>query len=344
MRIVLDAMGGDYAPPVAVEGAVMAAREFGIEVVLVGREDEVRTELAKHDTSGLKLPIVHASQVIEMQEHPAAAVKAKPDSSMVVGMKMLRRGEADAFVSAGNSGGVLAAALFHLGRIKGIKRPALSTIYPFFDKEKKAASYCFLIDVGANAECKPENLLQFALMGHVYAEKILGIENPRIGLLSNGEEETKGTVVVQEAHQLLKQSGLNFIGNVEGKDIPMGMADVVVTDGFTGNVVVKLSEGLAMALFSFLKVEIEKRPLATLGALLARPAFKAMAKVLDYREYGGGALLGVDGVVIIAHGRSDAIAIKNAIRVARKAVETRMIEAIKQGLEELLPSIPGKGA
>ena len=335
MRIALDAMGGDHAPPAAVEGGVLAAREFGIEVVLVGREDEVKAELAKYDTSGLKLPVVHASQVIEMEEHPSAAVKAKPDSSMVVGMKMLKRGEVDAFVSAGNSGGVLAAALFHLGRIKGIRRPAISTVYPSYGDPEKGVSYSFMLDVGANTECKPEYLLQFALMGHVYAEKVMGIPNPRIGLLSNGEEETKGTVVVQEAHQLLKRSGLNFIGNVEGKDIPMGMADVVVCDGFTGNVAVKLSEGLAKALFELLKAEIKKRPLAMLGAMLAKPAFKAVAKTLDYREYGGGALLGVDGVVIIAHGRSDAIAIKNAIRLAKKAVESGMLETIKEGLKEL---------
>ncbi len=329
MRIILDAMGGDYAPPVAVEGAVMAARELGVEVVLVGREEDIQTELARHDTRGLSLPIVHASQVIEMHEHPAAAVKAKPDSSMVVGMKMLKQGEADAFVSAGNSGGVMAAAIFHLGRIKGIKRPALATPYP------TTKGYCFLIDVGANTDCKPEYLLQFALMGHVYAERVMGIKNPRIGLLSNGEEETKGTVVVQEAHQLLKASGLNFIGNVEGKDIPAGMADVVVSDGFTGNVVVKLSEGLAMALMGIIKEEMKKRPLAILGGLLAREAFKAVARRLDYREYGGGPLLGVDGVVIVAHGRSDAVAIKNAIRAAKKAVEGGILTAIKEGLAEL---------
>ncbi|MEA3459931.1 MAG: phosphate--acyl-ACP acyltransferase, partial [Chloroflexota bacterium] len=193
MKIVLDAMGGDYAPQVAVEGAVMAAREYNLEVILVGHKDEIKAELNKHDTKSLSLPIVHTSQVIEMKEHPAAAVKAKKDSSMVVGMNLVKSGEADAFVSAGNSGGVMAAALFHLGRIRGIKRPALSTIYP------TAKDFCFLLDIGANADCKPEYLLQFALMGSVYAEKVLGIENPRVGLVSNGEEETKGSILVQEA-------------------------------------------------------------------------------------------------------------------------------------------------
>jgi glycerol-3-phosphate acyltransferase PlsX len=326
MKIVLDAMGGDHAPPVAVEGGVWAAREYGIEVILVGREEDVRRELARHDTSGLSLPIVHASQVIEMEEHPAAAVKAKKDSSMMVGMDLIKRGEADAFVSAGNSGGVMAAALFRLGRIRGIKRPALSTVYP------TTPGLCFMLDVGANTDCKPEYLLQFAYMGVAYAERVLRIANPRVGIVSNGEEETKGNILVQEAHQLLKKSGLNFIGNVEGKDIPAGMADVVVTDGFTGNVIGKLSEGLAESLLSVIKEEIKKNPLATVGALLSKPAFDKVKKRLDYAEFGGAPLLGVDGVVIVAHGRSNAKAIKNAVRVAKQAVEGEMLAAIKEGI------------
>jgi glycerol-3-phosphate acyltransferase PlsX len=328
MKIVLDAMGGDHAPPVAVEGGVWAAREYGIEVILVGREEDVRRELAKHDTSGLSLPIVHASEVIEMEEHPAAAVKAKKDSSMVVGMDLVKRGEADAFVSAGNSGGVMAAALFRLGRIRGIKRPALSTVYP------TTPGLCFILDVGANTDCKPEYLLQFAYMGVAYAERVLGIANPRVGIVSNGEEEGKGSILVQEAYQMLKKSGLNFIGNVEGKDIPAGMADVVVTDGFTGNVIGKLSEGLAESLLHLIKEEIKKSPIATVGALLARPAFEQVRKRLDYAEFGGAPLLGVDGVVIVAHGRSNAKAIKNAVRVTKQAVEGGMLAAIKEGLQD----------
>ena len=327
MRIVLDAMGGDYAPPVAVEGGVWAAREYGIEVMLVGREEDVQRELAKHDASGLSLPIVHASQVIEMEDHPAAAVKAKKDSSMVVGMDLLKRGQADAFVSAGNSGGVMAAALFRLGRIRGIKRPALSTVYP------TTPGRCFMLDVGANTDCKPDYLLQFAYMGAAYAERVLGIASPRVGIVSNGEEEGKGSILVQEAYQLLKTSDLNFIGNVEGKDIPAGMADVVVTDGFTGNVIGKLSEGLAESLLSVIKEEIKKNPLATVGALLSKPAFDKVKKRLDYAEFGGAPLLGVDGVVIVAHGRSNAKAIKNAVRVAKQAVEGEMLAAIKEGLQ-----------
>jgi len=329
MKIVLDAMGGDYAPPVAVEGGVWAARECGVEVILVGREEDVQKELAKHDTSGLSLPIVHAGQVIEMEEHPAAAVKAKKDSSMVVGMDMVKRGEGEAFVTMGNSGGALAAALFRLGRIRGVKRPALSTVYP------TATGFCFMLDVGANTDCKPEYLFQFAHLGAAYAERVMGIANPRVGIVSNGEEEGKGSILVQEAHQLLKSSGLNFIGNVEGKDIPAGMADVVVTDGFTGNVIAKLSEGLAASLLGIIKEEVKKNPLATIGALLSKPAFNQVKTRLDYAEFGGAPLLGVNGVVIVGHGRSNAKAVKNAVRVAKRAVEGGMLAAIKEGLQNL---------
>ncbi len=329
MRIVLDAMGGDYAPAVVVDGGVQAAREYGVEIVLIGRREAVEPELARFDTAGLPLHLVHASEVIEMDEHPAQAVKTKRDSSMVVGMQMVRRGEADAFVTMGNSGGALAAALFHLGRLRGIKRPALSTVYP------TGKGPAFIIDIGANTDCKPEYLLQFAVMGSVYAERVLGIANPRVGILSNGEEEGKGNFLVRDATPLLKSSGLNFVGNVEGKDVPAGLADVVVTDGFTGNVLIKTSEGVAAMLLEILQREIKARPLAVLGALLAKQAFRAVKRVLDYSEYGGGALLGVDGVVIVGHGRSNAKAVKNAVRVARAAVEGKVLEAIRTGIEAM---------
>ncbi|MEA3345047.1 MAG: phosphate acyltransferase PlsX [Chloroflexota bacterium] len=329
MKIVLDAMGGDHAPEVAVEGAVRAARELDVEIPLVGQPEAVQSELAKHDTTGLYLPIIPASQVVEMDEHPAAAVRAKPDSSMVVGMELVKNKEAQALVSAGNSGGVLAAALFQLGRIQGIRRPALSSILP------TRGGRCFFLDGGANTDCKPEYLLQFALMGSIYAQKVMEIENPRVGIVSNGEEEGKGNILVQETYQLLKESPLNFIGNVEGRDIFRDMADVVVTDGFTGNVIVKTSEGVATMLMEVLRKEIRKRPLAMLGTLLARPAFQAAAKLLDYREYGGGVLLGVKGVVIVAHGRSDAQAIASAMRLAKRAVEGEVVSAIQAGLAEL---------
>lgn len=327
MRILLDAMGGDHAPQVTVEGAVWAARDFGVEVVLVGREEDVRGELAKHETAGLPLTLVHAGEVVEMHEHPAMAVRAKRDSSMVVGMKMLKQGEVDAFVSMGNTGGVLAAALLHLGRIPGVMRPALSTVYP------TVKGFCFMLDVGANTDCRPQWLQQFALMGSIYAERVLGVERPKVGLVSNGEEETKGSQLVQEAHQLLKETpGLHFIGNVEGKDIAPGMADVVVTDGFTGNVIIKLSEGLAWMFKTMVREELKRSPVALLGGLLARGAFDGLAERLDYAKYGGAPLLGVDGVVIIGHGRSNALAVRNAIRVAKQAVESRVLEVIKEGL------------
>lgn len=327
MKIVLDAMGGDQAPAVTVDGGVRAARSLGVNIVLVGREDVVNHELAKRDTVGLDLPVVHAGEVIGMDEqHPASAAHSKKDSSMVVGMQLVRRREADAFVSAGNTGGVLAAALFHLGRIKGVQRPALSTVFP------TRTGYCFLLDVGANADVKPEYLYQFAVMGAAYAERVLGFENPRVGLVSSGEEPGKGSQLVQEAFELLARSDLNFIGNVEGKDIPRGLADVVVTDGFTGNVIIKLSEGVGGLLMEIIEEEIRRRPLAMAGALLAKSAFDAVKGRLDYRKYGGGALLGVDGVVIIGHGRSDAAAVARAIEVAQQAVEQNIVEIIRMGI------------
>jgi len=336
MRIVLDAMGSDRAPGPDVAGAVQAAQRFGQEIVLVGREKEIERELASHDTDGLPLSVVHAGQVVEMHEHPSQAVRSKPDSSMVVGMALVRDGKADAFVSAGNSGGVLAAALTgagRIGRIKGIRRPALSIIFPTL------AGKSLMLDVGANTDCKPEWLVQFALMGAVYARKVLGIETPRVGLLANGEEDTKGNAVVQKAHLILKQLDLNFVGNVEGKDLTRGMADVVVSDGFVGNVAVKTAEGVASMLFSLMRSEIKASLLTTLGGLLAKPALRSVAKKLDYREYGGGPLLGVNGIVIVAHGRSDALAIRNAIRVAIDAVDKALVEAIRQDIEEAMTAL-----
>jgi glycerol-3-phosphate acyltransferase PlsX len=268
-----------------------------------------------------------------MDEHPAAAVKAKKDCSMVVGMELLKRHEADGFYTAGNSGGALAAALFRLGRIRGIKRPSISTVFP----SQTPQGYCFLLDIGANADCRPDYLLQFAIMGSIYAERVLGVANPRVAILSNGEEEGKGNQLVQETVPLLKDGGFHFVGNAEGKDIPWGHADVVVTDGFTGNVIIKLAEGVSKYLLDLLKTEITSSNVSKVGAMLAKPAFDQVKKRLDYREYGGAPLLGVDGVVIVGHGRSDARAIRNGIRMAAQAVENGVLEAIKQGLAEREP-------
>lgn len=330
MKIALDVMGGDCAPAAVVHGAVWAARDFGLTVQLVGRPEAIKAELAKHETAGLDLPIIPANEVIEMHEHPSAAVKNKKDSSMVVGMRSVKAGESDAFVTAGNSGGALAAALFGLGRIKGIKRPALSSVFPNDSKY----GYCFILDIGANTDVRPDYLLEFAIMGHYYASQVLNIPNPRVGLLSTGEEEDKGSMLIQEVTPLLKASNLNFVGNVEGKDIPTGLADVVVTDGFTGNIYIKGAEGVASMIQKRLEQEIRARPLAMMGALLARSAFRALKTKLDYREFGGGPLLGINGVVIIAHGRSDAYAIRNAIRVAKQAAEKDIVGVIARGLSE----------
>jgi len=342
MKIVLDAMGGDHAPGVVIDGAVMAAREYGLEIVLVGREETIRTELARHDTTGLKLPVVQASQVVEMEEH-TEAVRRKSDASMVVGMRLVRDGQADAFVSAGNSGAAMAAAILRgigMGRIRGIRRPALATYYPV------APTPVLLLDVGAQADCKTEYLLQFAQMGAIYAERVMGISNPRVGIVSNGEEADKGSMLVRDTYPLLEAGGLNFVGNVEGKDVAKGMADVVVTDGFTGNVMVKLTEGVVSFLFKYIKGELtgggwNKFALVLMvpglvltlpGWLLLAPTLRRIARRVDYAEYGGAPLLGVDGVVVIAHGRSNAKAIKNAVRQAKQAVEGEMVAAIKDGL------------
>ena len=328
MKIVVDAMGGDHAPAVVVDGAVQAARDLGLEIILVGKQEPVESELAKYDTAGLAISLHHASEVIEMDDHPAAAVRAKKDSSMVVAMEFVKGGEADAFFTAGNSGGALAAALFRLGRIRGIKRPAISTIFPSLAPQ----GYCFILDIGANADCKPEYLVQFAHMGSIYAERVLGVSNPRVAIVSNGEEEGKGNLLVKDTVPLLRASKLNFVGNAEGRDIPAGQADVIVTDGFTGNVIIKLAEGVSRMLLDILKEEITSSNLSKMGALLAKPAFDQVRSRLDYREYGGAPLLGVDGPVIIGHGRSDARAIRNGIRMAAQTVENGVVEAIVQGM------------
>lgn len=327
MRIVLDAMGSDNHPAADVAGAVMAAREWGDEIIIVGQEDVVHRELAGHDTSGLKLEVVHASEVIGMDDKPAEAARAKKDSSMYVGMNLVRDGKADAYVTAGNTGGVLAVATLHtLRRIPGVQRPAVTGVFPL------PAGEVVVLDVGANVDCKPEYLLQFAVMGSVYARAVLERENPRVALLSNGEEPYKGSALVKEAYALLGQSNLNFIGNLEPKEIVFSRADVVVADGFAGNVFTKTLEATAKMLTGAIRDEIKAGLVTSLGGLLAKPAFKRIAKQLDPGEVGGLPLLGVNGVVIKAHGRSDARAIKNAVRQARKAVQGGVVEAIRNGL------------
>ncbi len=340
MRIVVDAMGGDHAPSVVVAGALAEARERGTEIILVGVEEQIRAELARHgDVTGLPIEVVHASEVVEMAEH-TMAVKAKRDSSMMVGMRLVKEGRAAAFASAGNSGAVMAAALFVLGRIPGVERPALGSIYP------AAPVPCLLLDIGANADCKPEYLLQFAIMGQAYARVIFGLAEPTVGIVSNGEEPDKGSMLIRETYPLLQKSGLKFVGNVEGKDIGRGMANVVVTDGLTGNVIVKLTEGVVAFLGRMLKQEftgglrnkiglaltIPGLILALPGLALLYPSLRGLRKRVDWREIGGAPLLGVNGVVVIGHGRSDARAIQCMIRMAEKSVEQNLVSAISAAI------------
>lgn len=326
--IAVDAMGGDHAPGVVVDGVVEAVRELGARVALVGSEETIRAELRRHQAEADdRIVVVAASEVIEMAEHPAQAVRQKTDSSIVVGMREVKAGRAAAFVSAGNTGAMLAAGLFHLGRIPGVERPAIATVFP------TRSGFTLIVDVGANADCKPEYLAQFALMGSAYAEQVLEVANPRLGLLSIGEEEEKGSQVVQRAHALLREQVPGFVGNVEGKDIPAGVVDVVVCDGFVGNVLIKFAEGVASTIGGIIREEITANPISKLLALGLRPAFRRAYGRLDYAEFGGAPLLGVQGVVIIAHGRSNARAIRSAIRVARRAADGRLVDRIAEGLE-----------
>jgi glycerol-3-phosphate acyltransferase PlsX len=326
--IAVDAMGGDHAPGVVVDGVVDAVRELDARVALVGPEAIIHAELQRHRAdSDERISLVAASQVIEMAEHPAQAVRQKTDSSIVVGMREVKEGRAAAFVSAGNTGAMLAAGLFQLGRIRGVERPALATVFP------TRSGFTLIVDVGANADCKSEYLAQFALMGAAYAEQVLDVANPRIGLLSIGEEEEKGSQLVQRAHALLREQSTGFVGNVEGKDIPAGAVDVVVCDGFVGNVLIKFAEGVASTIGGIIREEVTSSPLSKLFALALRPAFRRAYGRLDYAEFGGAPLLGVQGVVIIAHGRSNARAIRSAIRVARRAVEGGLVERIAAAVE-----------
>lgn len=327
MRIVVDAMGGDNAPKEIVEGSVLAVKEYGVDLTLTGDSKAVEEELQKYSYDKSKIRVVHTTEFISTNESPVTAIRKKKDSSMVVGMKLVKQGEADAFISAGSTGALLAGSLFIIGRIKGIDRPAIAPILP-----GKNGAF-MIIDVGANADSKPKNLVQFAIMGSIYFKNVLKVENPKVGLVNIGAEEEKGNELTKAAYKLLKEADINFYGNIEPRDIPKGEVQVVVCDGFVGNTVLKMFEGTAMTLFDTLKEELTSNTLSKIAALMLKPAFRRIKKRFDYTEHGGAAFLGVNGAVIKAHGSSNAKAIKNAIRQAKLFVDTNAIELISNSIK-----------
>ncbi len=332
--IALDAMGSDRAPKPEVEGAIQAARRFGIQVALVGPEEIVRAELSRHPFSrSLPISVVHASEVIGMDDKAVQAVRAKRDSSIRVGLRLVRDGQASAFISAGNTGAAMATAKMVLGGLPGVDRPALVAIIP-----TAIGTVSTLLDVGANVDCKPHNLEQFAVMGDIYFRSMFGTARPRVGLLSIGEEEGKGNELTRESFQLLKQLPLNFIGNVEGRDIYNGKVDVIVADGFVGNVALKTSEGVANLVRATLKETLAATITRQVGYLLSRSAFSDFKKRLDHTEYGGAPLLGVKGACFVTHGSSNVNAIKNAIRVASEFVERNITNNIEKELAAVQPA------
>ena len=328
LRVAVDAMGGDYAPKAVVEGAVRAAKDLQGEVVLVGDTHAIEEELKGLSFPRRKIKVVHASEVISMEESPSKAMRSKPDSSIRVAIDLMSDGEVDAVVSAGNSGAVMAIAMWRLKRLPGVERPALASLHP------SVRGYTVLIDVGANVECRPSHLVQFAIMGEIYARLVLRKERPLVGLLSNGTEDTKGTEVTRKAHQMLKRSSINYVGYVEGKDIYYGDVDVVVCDGFVGNVVLKASEGMGDFLKWILRHEIRRSFIAQLGYLLMGKAWRRITKKVDYTSYGGVPLLGVKGVCFICHGHSSPVAIERAVYRAAEYVIKDVNNSLVKALEE----------
>lgn len=326
MKLAIDAMGGDNAPVETVRGGVEALKAITSDVVLIGEEQAIRDELKKYTYDEKRVHIIHASERITNEDKPVQAIRTKKQSSLVIGLDMLKKGEVDALISAGNTGALLAGGTLKVGRIKGIDRPALTTVYPT-DK-----GISVLVDAGANTECIPRNLLQFATMGSIYAQEVLGISSPKVGLVNVGSEEGKGNSLVLEAYELIKDSGLNFIGNLEARDIPAGAADVIVCDGFTGNVILKLSEGYGKSFTKFLQSLFKKNAVTKIAAILVSKGLKDFKKRMDYREYGGAPLLGTLHPVVKAHGSSNAKAFMNAFRYAEKYAAAGVIEKIQAQL------------
>lgn len=322
MKIIVDAMGGDNAPMAPVEAAVRAVKELDVEIVLVGKKEVVEKELSAYDYPNDKISIANADEVITNHEEPAKAVRSKKNASVVVAANMLKKGEGDAMLSMGNTGALLASGLLIVGRIKGILRPALATLLPSAKGPK------MLIDAGANTNCKPENLVQFGIMGSIYMKNVLGIESPTVGLMSNGEEEGKGDELTKETFPLLKKAPINFIGNIEGRDVMEGTADVITCDGFVGNVILKTVEGMGHVVSTKVKNIFMKNLFTKLGAIFVMGGLNEFKQSMDYREYGGAPLLGTKRPVIKGHGSSDSKAVFSAIRQAKKFVETNLIEEI----------------
>ncbi|MBW9151804.1 phosphate acyltransferase PlsX [Clostridium estertheticum] len=329
MVVVVDGMGGDFSPNAVVEGCIAAIKEYNIDILITGSEDLIREELKKHTYDTNKIKIINTTEVIDVSEHPVMAVKRKKDSSLVKALNLVKNGEADAIISAGSTGAFLAGCTLIVGRIKGINRPALAPVIP----GKKMPF--MIIDCGANAECKPNYLLQFGLMGKIYFENILNVVNPSVGLVNIGSEEEKGNELSKATFKLLKEANLNFVGNVEAREIPTGDVNVLVCDGFTGNVILKLYEGTVATIFDLLKTNIMASVRTKIGGMLLKPVFKKFKKDFDYKEYGGAAFLGVNGICIKAHGSSDAKAFKNAIKQATIFYDNNVVDKLKLEIEKL---------
>ncbi len=330
MKILIDGMGGDHAPDEIVAGAVAAAKEIDHDILIIGEPEAIEKSLKKAGYSGGKIEIIEATQVITNDEAPVKAVRTKKDSSIVKGLNMVKNQEADVFLSAGSTGALLAGGLFILGRIQGIDRPTLATVYPVIGMQPS-----LLVDTGANAECKPNNLLEFATMGSIYMEKVLQRKNPTVGLVNNGTEEGKGTTLTKASYELLAKSHLNFIGSIEARSLQDGVCDVIVTDGFTGNAIIKLTEGLGLMVLREMKKRFLSNTKSKLGAILLKDQLKGIQKEFNYAEYGGAPLLGVKGAMLKMHGSSDALAVKQTIIKAIPYVEEKVVDTIQNSVLEI---------
>ncbi|MDR5658299.1 phosphate acyltransferase PlsX [Serpentinicella sp. ANB-PHB4] len=336
MKVVLDGMGGDFGPEVTVRGAVDAVKLYEVDIAITGDESSIKNELKKYEYPSDRIEVIHCDEIITNEDSPVSAIRKKKNSSMVVAINLVKERKAEAIISAGNTGALLAGGLFILGRIKGIDRPALAIPYPTLN------GVSVLMDGGANANCKPRNFLEFAHMGSVFASKVLKISNPRVHLVNIGVEETKGNDLAKESYQLMKKSNINFQGNIEAREIPSGLTDVMICDGFTGNIILKLTEGIASTIFSVLKEEFTKNTLRKLGASLVKPGLVDFKKRFDYTEYGGTPFLGVDGILIKAHGSSNSKAIMNAIKQSIISIENNVVNDISKEIQTLGEDIVGE--